>query len=193
MIIHPFRATEEAKKKAREAGKKTWQWIREQEHPELYYRYAPHLHLIAYIDWLYEPTPDEKFVYKSRTDGSGHVINFLDKGEEEIRALIGYLLSHTAALDSDTDTLHSVRWFGTCSYNRLKVEPIERGEKEELHCKECGERLVGLWEWYRRWYEAVRYHDIDEPKYWDEIQWALFGDGEPPPEEEKLKYLVDHG
>jgi len=189
MIIHPFRATEEAKKKAREAGKKTWQWIREQERPEIYYRYSPHFHLICYIDWLEPPEAGEKFVYKTKTE-DGHVINLLDKGEKEVKALIGYLLSHTGALEDDDGILHSERWFGSCSYNQLKVEKEEEGYEGELHCKECGGRLVGLWEWYRRWFEAVRYHDIDEPKYWNEIRWALFGEGPGPPEEEKKKYLI---
>jgi len=195
MIIHPFRATDYAKKKAREAGKKTWEWIREQERPEIYYRYAPHFHLICYIDWLESPEAGEKFVYKTKTDGSGHVINLLDKGKKEIKSLIAYLLSHTGCLKNDDDEiLHSERWFGTCSYNQLKVEKEEEEgyEGEELHCKVCGERLVSKWTWFRRWYEAVQYGDIDKPQYWNEIKWALFGEGPgpPPSEEDKKKYLI---
>jgi len=191
MIIHPFRATDYAKKKAREAGKKTWEWIREQEDPKIYYRYSPHFHLICFVDWLEPPEAGEKFIYKTKTDGSGHVINLLNKGEKEVKSLIAYLLSHTGCLKDDDGRLHSERWFGSCSYNQLKVEKEEEeGYEGELHCKVCGGPLVGLWEWYRRWFEAVRYHDIDEPKYWNEIKWALFGEGPGPPEEDKKKYLI---
>jgi len=194
MIIHPFRASDYAKKKAREAGKKTWEWIREQENPKIYYRYSPHFHLICFVDWLEPPEAGEKFIYKTKTDGSGHVINLLDKGEKEVKSLIAYLLSHTGALEDDDGRIHSERWFGTCSYNQLKVEKGEEEgyEGEELHCKVCGERLVSKWTWFRRWYEAAQYGDIDKPRYWNEIKWALFGEGPgpPPSEEDKKKYLI---
>lgn len=52
VIMHGYRATSEAKYKAHQADKHTWEWIREQPHHERYMRYSPHFHFIGYYDYM---------------------------------------------------------------------------------------------------------------------------------------------
>jgi len=132
---------------------------------------------------------EREWIYKTKVNEKGKVIDLKRKAkrEKEVKGLTAYLLSHAVTIEGVEDSFHSVRYFGTCSYNKFKKtkEEKESNEKpeEESKCKICGFPLVGLWTWQQRWYWAVVYHDIDEPKYWNEICSAL--DGEPPPDNAK--------
>ncbi len=83
MIPHMFRATSEAKYKAHQANKKTWEWIRAQPRPEDYQIYSPHLHTAAYIGYM--PGPMEL--------NNNHEINqgMQIVGTEEEKILFGCL------------------------------------------------------------------------------------------------------
>lgn len=189
MIFHAFRVSRYAKEEARKEGIKHWAWIRKQKQPELYYSYSPHLHLITFINHLKPPEKGEKWVYKTKVNKKGQVINFMQKAKRDkaLKALTAYLLSHAVTIEGAEDSFHSVRWFGTCAYNQFQttLEELESKEKpeNELKCKICGSPLVGLWTWQQRWYWAALHHDIDQPEYWNEICNAL--DGEPPPDNAK--------
>ena len=179
-IFHAFRATDEAKECARAAHSKTWAWIRAQDHSEAWYRYSPHLHLICFVNHMKEPERGEKWIYKTKVDKRGQVINLLRGSkhrnvEDNLRGLIGYLLTHAVTLEGEEDSFHSVRWFGSCSYNKFATteEEVSLKDKPEKVCEECGSKLVGLWAWRSRWYWSVVYHDIDEPKYWYDIEKVM--------------------
>jgi Spore coat polysaccharide biosynthesis protein F, CMP-KDO synthetase homolog len=185
VVFHAFRVSEYAKEEARKEHMKHWAWIRKQKHPESYYRYSPHLHLIAFVNHLKPPEAGEKWVYKTIVNEKGQPVDFLRKAkrEKELKGLIAYLLSHAVTIEGAEDSFHSLRWFGSCSYNQFQttLEELESIEKPELEdkCHICGSPLVGIWKWKERWYYAARDGDIDKPKYWREIETALAG--EPPP------------
>jgi len=184
VIFHAFRATKEAKRKARKAGLKVWEWIRAQDNVEQWYRYSPHMHLITFVNHLKPPEKGEKWVYKTITRDK-KVVDFLRKAkrEKELKAVIYYLLTHAVTLKGEEDSFHSLRWFGSCGYNKFKTtreeeEVIEQPERE-MKCKICGGTLIPLWKWYERWYEAMEYGDVDRCRYWDEVVDVFSGNGPP--------------
>jgi hypothetical protein len=196
-VFHAFRATKMAKRAARKANMKLWAWIREQKEPEKWYRYSPHLHLVTFVNHLKPPEKGEEWVYKQIPDKEGSYEGFMRKAkrEKEVKGLIGYLLTHAVTLKGAEDTFHSVRWFGSCSYNKF-ITTEEENEvgipsKRELTCKICGAELIGVIAWYRKWFEAMDYGDIDKAKYWPELLW-LYGErgGIEPTEAERRTYLI---
>lgn len=117
------------------------------------------------------------------------------KRKKELKNLSGYLLTHSVTLKDAEDTFHSVRWFGSCSYNKFMTTPEELKEREreetEDKCKLCGSVLIGLGSWERKWFDAMFYGDIDKPKYWDEVCY-VFGVGGTRPSNTH-EYLLDGG
>jgi hypothetical protein len=196
-VFHAFRATKMAKRAARKAHKKDWVWIRAQKEPEQWYKYSPHLHLISFINHLAPAEKEEAWVYKQIPDKEGSYAGFMRKAkrEKEIKGAIGYLLTHAVTLKGAEDTFHSVRWFGSCSYNKFITTEEEKQvgapSERELHCKLCGGLLIGVIAWYHRWFEAMDYGDIDKAKYWPELLW-LYGErgGIEPTEAERRAYLI---
>ena len=187
-IFHAFRALPIAKELSQKKHKKVWAWIRGQPHPEQYYRYSPHLHLICYINHLKPPEKGEAWVYKTKTDRGGHVINLLQPSktknrEENIRGLSYYLLTHAVTLRNNESGFESVRWFGSCSRIKFKTTEEEKRalnpEREPPECKLCGSPLIPFWEWIKTFYVDVEAGGMPPPPYMDEIENAL--NGEPPP------------
>ena len=196
-IFHPFRALPIAKELSRKQNMKVWAWIRKQPHPEQYYRYSPHLHLIAYIGHLEPPEKGETWVYKTKVDSRGRVINLLQPSktknkEENIKGLGYYLLTHAVTIKNNEGGFESVRWFGSCS--RVKFKSTEE-EEEALKSKEeppkcvlCGSPLIPFWEWIKTYYVDVDAGGMPPPPYMDEIERALAG--EPPPDNAK-DFLIE--
>jgi len=187
VIFHAFRATKYAKRCAQGAHQKTWAWIRSQTRPAAYYRFSPHLHLVTFINYMKEPKEGEVWIYKTITNDKGHVVDFMRKAkrEKELKQLIGYLLTHAVIREGEEEPLHSVRWYGSCSYNQLKITEEEKTALIDPipipKCKVCGSDLIPFWEWIRSYYGDVIWGGMDPPPFWDEIQDAL--DGDPPPDD----------
>lgn len=179
-IYHHFRATALAKTHSIAEDKKTWAWIREQPRPADYYYISPHFHLTVFVGYMQPPEKGEKWVYKMITrrgkDGKRHVVDFLSVPKKELRKEIYYLLTHSVVLAGAEETFHSVRWFGSCSYNKFKATPQEKEIvrwEEGRKCEECGAGVVPFWTFVRQDVYDIRNGLKDPPKYWDEIKEIL--------------------
>jgi hypothetical protein len=178
-IFHAYRTTENAKVRANEAHMHKWAWVRSHDAWRAHVKHAPHMHLITFIDHMKEPEKGEAWVYKT----IDYTLLRKAKREKNLKRLIRYLLTHAVTIEGEEDSFHSVRWFGTCSYNKFLTTEEElllrKGDLREHVCDECGGVLIGLWRWRSRWFFSVVHGDIDEPKYWDDIVKVY--EGEPPP------------
>lgn len=177
VVYHHFRSTTLAKRESWKAHKKTWAWIREQPRPADYYYVSPHLHLTVFVDYLQPPEKGEKWIYKTimNKDGAGkrHVVDFLKIREEELTNEIRYLLTHSVVLAGAEETFHSIRWFGSCSYNKFKTTPLEEKIdrwEEDRKCEECGAGIIPTWTWVRLHMCDIRNGLKDPPKHIDEIE-----------------------
>lgn len=194
VVFHAFRTTQYAKEQARIEHMKKWEWVRQQKRPQDYYFFSPHFHLLTFVKHLKPPKEGEGWIYKTITDKNRHVIDFMRKAkrEKEIKRVIGYLLTHAVILEGNEDIIHSIRWFGSCSYNQFLTTEEEINTSKSIipipKCKVCGHDLIPFWDWIRTYYGDVIWGGMDPPKYFDEIVDAL--DGDPPPED-FLRYLVD--
>lgn len=198
VIFHPFRALPITKELSRKENKKVWAWIREQLHLEQYYRYSPHLHLIAYVGHLEPPEKGEKWIYKTKVDSRGHVINLLQPSktknkEENIKGLAYYLLTHAVTIKDNESSFESVRWFGSCSRIKFKTTEEEeealKSEREPPKCKLCGSPLIPFWEWIKSYWVDIDAGGMPPPPYMSEIENALHG--EPPPDNAK-DFLIEN-
>lgn len=196
-IFHSFRALPITKELSREENEKVWAWIREQNHPEQYYRYSHHLHLICYVDYLKPPEKGEAWVYKTKTERGGHVVNLLQPSktknrEENINGLSYYLLTHAVTLKDNESGFESVRWFGSCSRIKFKTTEEEKKalnpEREPPTCKLCGSPLIPFWEWIRTFYVDVNAGGMPPPPFMSEIENAL--NGEPPPQDAR-EFMIE--
>jgi len=140
-----------------------------------------------------------RWVYKTKTDNRGRVINLLQPSkpknrEDNLGGLVYYTLTHTVTIKDAESSFESVRWWGSCCRKKLKVvkeeEESGNGDLPEPTCAICGAPLIPIWEWVRCNYRSVRNGDTPEPKYFAEIVAALNGDPPPP---DACNFLVGGG
>lgn len=178
-VVHFWRATAEAKRRADAAKKKHWAWIREQEDWREWCYWSPHLHLLAYVDWLIPPEKGEGWIYKTKTDEDGKVVDFIRKAKrgKVIKNVAAYFLSHTGYSEGAYN-LHSVTWFGTCAYNKFGLSEEERAVRDyepEYHCKVCGAELVPAYVWLREKYHLYKFGKLPPPRYFGEVEMIVAG------------------
>lgn len=180
-IPHLWRVTEEGKRLASDAGykRKVWDWVRSQPNSSDYYYFAPHFHLIVYSDWLSPPEEGEEFIYFNVN--KGRPMNRAGNGKKNVGGLTWYLLSHTFLFRS-SKKVHSIRWFGACSYNQLHVaREKEKVAQEDLHCSLCGGVLMERWSWLRDVWAKIWWKKSPPLLYFAELK-ALINDGLEPEE-----------
>ncbi len=110
--------------------------------------YRPHKHLIAY-GWI-KPNASELIKKQFGIDVVYHKVrNGTLKNRVDVFAVAYYQLSHCAVKSNK----HSVKWFGTLSYNKISNKTLEQYKDEEYLlqdeeiekskcCEICCERLI---------------------------------------------------
>lgn len=178
-IVHFWRVTHAGKRRAAAANKKQWAWLREQDEWREWCYWSPHLHLLAYVDWLIPPEKGEGWVYRADTDEDGKPVDFIRKAKRSkvIKNVAAYLLSHTGYSEG-TYNLHSVTWFGTCAYNKFGLSEEERAIRDYTPvypCKICGAELVPAYPWLREKYHLYKSGKLPPPRYFGEVEMILAG------------------
>jgi len=135
IIFHPFRRYNENDLKEDVAQGASWK-----EAPASWYL-SPHFHIIGY-GWVKHT--------KEMYEATGWIVRNLGV-RESVRSTALYQLSHCGV----NKGFHSVVWFGSLSYSRLKG--VMRLPAEKHECSSCGGEMkpVVIISKYRRWLDIV--------------------------------------
>lgn len=156
VIPHPYRPTQEAKERYREADPDygIWVWLRNDiEGLERYTKWSPHYHIIGLTSADMEPGEDgDEWLYQfkrslTRFDG----IEDRDS-HEDLYGAIRYLLSHTGFPEGSTRQV--VRWYGDLA-NSVFVENATKDWQNEKPSKDVRAGLL-------REIEAVAGQEVDD-------------------------------